>query len=124
MSRHNKVNPAHYTIAGRLTPDDLARERRKQATTSASPASVGTLPWDAMAGPKPRPKPPARQAAAAAKTAKAVKVTRATASAGLRTPKQPPSSKTPAPRRSAATRTGARRASTAGRARSRTRTPR
>ncbi len=34
MSRHNKVNPAHYTIAGRLTPDDLARERRKQATTS------------------------------------------------------------------------------------------
>jgi len=85
MSRHNKVNPAHYTIAGRLTPDDLARERRKQATTSASPASVGTLPWDAMAGPKPRPKPPARQAAAAAKTAKAVKVTRATASADAET---------------------------------------
>jgi hypothetical protein len=30
MSRHNKVNPDHYTIAGRLTPDDLARERHKQ----------------------------------------------------------------------------------------------
>jgi hypothetical protein len=29
MSRRNKVNPDHYTIAGRLAPDDLARERRK-----------------------------------------------------------------------------------------------
>jgi hypothetical protein len=31
MSRHNKVNPDHYTSAGRLSPDDLARERKKQA---------------------------------------------------------------------------------------------
>ena len=31
MSRRNKVNPDHYTIAGRLAPDDMARERRKQA---------------------------------------------------------------------------------------------
>ena len=31
MSRRNKVNPDHYTTAGRLSPDDLARERRKQA---------------------------------------------------------------------------------------------
>lgn len=30
MSRRNKVNPDHYTGAGRLAPDDLARERRKQ----------------------------------------------------------------------------------------------
>jgi hypothetical protein len=30
MSRQNKVNPDHYRIAGRLTPDDLARERQKQ----------------------------------------------------------------------------------------------
>jgi hypothetical protein len=30
MSRHNKVNRDRYTIAGRLTADDLARERRKQ----------------------------------------------------------------------------------------------
>ncbi len=29
MSRHTKVNPDHYTIAGRLAPDDLARERWK-----------------------------------------------------------------------------------------------
>jgi hypothetical protein len=31
MSRQNKVNPDHYTSAGRLSPDDWARERRKQA---------------------------------------------------------------------------------------------
>jgi DNA-binding protein HU-beta len=31
MSRHNKVNRDHYMTAGRLSPDDLARERRKQA---------------------------------------------------------------------------------------------
>jgi hypothetical protein len=31
MSRRNKVNPDHYTTAGRLSPDDLARERKKQA---------------------------------------------------------------------------------------------
>jgi hypothetical protein len=31
MSRHNKVNPNHYTSAGRLAPDDLARERMRQS---------------------------------------------------------------------------------------------
>jgi hypothetical protein len=30
MSRKNKVNPDHYKVAGRLSPDDLARERVKQ----------------------------------------------------------------------------------------------
>jgi hypothetical protein len=30
MSRKNKVNPDHYKVAGRLTPDDLARERQVQ----------------------------------------------------------------------------------------------
>ena len=30
VSRHNKVNPDHYKLAGRLTPDDLARERMRQ----------------------------------------------------------------------------------------------
>jgi hypothetical protein len=30
MSGKNRVNPDHYKVAGRLTPDDLARERRKQ----------------------------------------------------------------------------------------------
>ena len=30
MSKHNKVNPGQYTQAGRLTPDEAARERMKQ----------------------------------------------------------------------------------------------
>lgn len=30
MSRQNKVNRDNYTQAGRLTPDDMARERQKQ----------------------------------------------------------------------------------------------
>src|SRR5688572_19868092 len=30
MSRQNKVNKNHYDQAGRLTPDEMARERMKQ----------------------------------------------------------------------------------------------
>lgn len=30
MSKQNKVNPGTYTQAGRLTPDDTARELKKQ----------------------------------------------------------------------------------------------
>ena len=30
MSKENKVNPGQYTQAGRLTPDDTAREMKKQ----------------------------------------------------------------------------------------------
>ena len=37
MSRTNKVNPGQYTIAGRLTPDDLGRERQKQNAPPPSP---------------------------------------------------------------------------------------
>ena len=33
MSRQNKVNPDHYTQGGRLSPDDLARERQKQGNS-------------------------------------------------------------------------------------------
>jgi hypothetical protein len=34
MSRANKVNPDHYKQAGRLTPDEAARERMKQKDVS------------------------------------------------------------------------------------------
>ena len=34
MSKHNKVNKSNYDQAGRLTPDDLARERVRQAEIS------------------------------------------------------------------------------------------
>ena len=30
MSKQNKVNPGTYTQAGRLSPDDVAREAKKQ----------------------------------------------------------------------------------------------
>ena len=30
MSKHNKVNKSNYDQQGRLTPDELARERAKQ----------------------------------------------------------------------------------------------
>lgn len=36
MSRHNKVNPGQYTKAGRLSPDDLGRQRQRQLGKTAS----------------------------------------------------------------------------------------
>ena len=37
MSRQNKVNPDHYKLAGRLSPDDLARERQRQLGSQPGP---------------------------------------------------------------------------------------
>jgi hypothetical protein len=34
MSRHNKVNKTNYIQRGRLTADDMARERMRQAQIS------------------------------------------------------------------------------------------
>jgi hypothetical protein len=39
MSRQNKVNPDHYKTAGRLSPDDLAREQQKQRASATTPAA-------------------------------------------------------------------------------------
>jgi hypothetical protein len=39
MSKQNKVNPGQYTQAGRLTPDDTARELVKQRD-AGSPRQV------------------------------------------------------------------------------------
>lgn len=47
MSKHNKFNPGIYTQAGRLAPDDDARERKKQGT------GTSTKPSSAEAGSKP-----------------------------------------------------------------------
>ncbi len=38
MSKRNKVNPDHYQQAGRLTPDEIARERMKQQHTVPEPS--------------------------------------------------------------------------------------
>jgi hypothetical protein len=36
MSKQNKVNPGAYTQAGRLSPDDAARERMKQVENAST----------------------------------------------------------------------------------------
>ena len=36
MSKDNKVNPGTYTQAGRLSPDDAAREMKKQREMASS----------------------------------------------------------------------------------------
>lgn len=36
MSKHNKANKDSYVQAGRLTPDELARERQKQAEITSA----------------------------------------------------------------------------------------
>ena len=57
MSRKNKVNPDHYKVAGRLSPDDLARERMKQNARQDSKAwherQVPDAAWTVAAGAKP-----------------------------------------------------------------------
>jgi hypothetical protein len=35
MSKHNKANKTNYVQAGRLTPDDLARERKRQTEVTS-----------------------------------------------------------------------------------------
>ena len=38
MSKHNKVNKSNYDQGGRLTPDEMARERQKQTGGAKAPA--------------------------------------------------------------------------------------
>ena len=40
MSRHNKVNKTNYTQRGRLTPDDMARERMNQSQKGRAKENV------------------------------------------------------------------------------------
>ncbi len=41
MSKNNKVNPGQYTQAGRLSPDDAARERQAAAAVGSSRSGSG-----------------------------------------------------------------------------------
>lgn len=43
MSKHNKVNKTNYDQGGRLTPDEMARERIKQAQISGRAKSKDNL---------------------------------------------------------------------------------
>lgn len=40
MSKQNKVNKTNYVQAGRLTPDDMARERNKQGQARVEETSA------------------------------------------------------------------------------------
>jgi hypothetical protein len=53
MSKPNKANKNNYNQAGRLTPDDLARERKRQAEVSAHAKGKEQVRASA---PYPRPK--------------------------------------------------------------------
>lgn len=67
MSKQNKTNKTNYVQAGRLTPDDMAREQKKMRTV------VGGMKGDTrMAGRPTRPSsPPAhRDAGASAESAR------------------------------------------------------
>ena len=44
MSRQNKVNKGNYEQAGRLTPDDMARERQKISGSSPHRVKSQELP--------------------------------------------------------------------------------
>jgi len=41
MSKENKVNPGMYTQRGRLTPDDAAREMKKQREMGSAAKTDG-----------------------------------------------------------------------------------
>ena len=41
MSGRNRVNPDHYKVSGRLTTDELARERHKQQPQGATLPEAG-----------------------------------------------------------------------------------
>jgi len=57
MSRLNKVNPDHYTMAGRLPPDDLARERKRQRGEVEARKGDRPLPRRRVTGATPAPGP-------------------------------------------------------------------
>ena len=51
MSKPNNVNKNHYVQAGRLTPDDMARERVKQAQVTRGPKNTESVTGKAPARP-------------------------------------------------------------------------
>jgi hypothetical protein len=55
MSKPNKVNKDHYMQRGRLTPDEIARERRKQMRPLQEPVrKTARRPGGGRAATRPR----------------------------------------------------------------------
>ena len=58
MSKHNKVNKSNYVQGGRLSQDDMARERVKQAQVSGHAKGGENLSgkiWETNAAQAPNP---------------------------------------------------------------------
>ena len=53
MSKHNKVNKSNYVQGGRLTPDDMARERKRQAEITSHAKGGERMTAKAPASEKP-----------------------------------------------------------------------
>jgi len=60
MSKPNKVNKGNYDQAGRLTPDEAARERDKQAQASSHAKGTENVIGKAPSGPGGRGSTPRR----------------------------------------------------------------
>ena len=58
MSKHNKANKNNYTQGGRLTPDEMARERMNQGTMTGRAKGkenvIGKVNRDEQASSRPR----------------------------------------------------------------------
>ena len=106
MSRKNKVNPDHYKVAGRLSPDDLARERMKQSAPTTARAwdeRPGQASW--MDGPSAGPGPGNDAEAAGPSATRRPTVVKRVAKSGAKAQAKKPATgtrKTPLSRRSAA----------------------
>ena len=92
MSKYNKVHPGIYTQRGRLTPDEAARERRKQSATSPDRTSQ---PMSPKSGPAPA------TSGAAVRASKRVPAT-ARARAAAASPSKAPTAKATAAKRAPA----------------------
>ena len=57
MSKHNKVNKTNYDQAGRLTPDDMARERAREIYMSDTRRKFSVSKYSPPKGAAPAPNP-------------------------------------------------------------------
>jgi len=57
MSKHNKVNKDHYTQRGRLTPDEMARERAREIYVSDTRRKFTARTKETKEAPAPRAEP-------------------------------------------------------------------
>lgn len=55
MSKHNKVNKSNYVQAGRLTPDEMARERAREIYMSDTRRKFNGLRQSREPGAAPAP---------------------------------------------------------------------